>query len=1707
MREFSDFFTKFDCTSHTKCDILPAQVLCLCCAHSSWLQRITITEKLSKHTHSVTSHHTASNMKLHLPKQLFTALLTAITLAATPAALTLGSAAWGESLGISRGGDLWAADYAFSFILNDDAFANGNTVVLGKYYGGAENNAQGANAIVAIKNGDSISLQIGQGGGTTGLDSFTFYNNGANSQTFTGLQTGVVYTLDVAGASGTMNPVLRTIAAGTETDLEGGYNGKMNGSANQITSVFNSSVGTLISASDEDGNVAESNILVWAGKADEGAISANWGTWNNISGTSNGATADATSDLIFDATSTVAKEVNITDSVTAGSIALYDDYTFNATGATSLTVTNGITIAQGKSLTLQGSAITLTGTFSINGTLNIGGTLALTSSDQLGTLGAPTVKSGGVLDLTGCDSCVTNDGSNGGVTDEFSTINDSSVKTEDGGYIRVAFNHTSSAELKLGASIALNKNIEAQGALVVHGNGNSHAITIGEGVSLKATSVTGDNGLRGLEAINKAIISITGGSVEASRIVLGHDSSAGDFWGKLEMTTGSLKSGAIHLRENHSNVVSITGGNVEFTEANVLVRVDANNPNKKTLITIGGTGTDSVTLKANQVAWTLDGTGLDTVPTIGNVTIDAGNAYGITLNKINLTGAIINNSSLTIGSATVAAGSTVSINGSGTTNLTGTITNNGSLTLNGSIELLGELKTNFAARSEAGESYVMADGKPSSVSGNGFLKLDGGSYWLTTGNGSITMSGITEGETTLKHGQDTYKLYIDNGDEGEGNTGNYYIGVESNIGTVFYVSADEATVDKDVFERATAYHLLGGKMQVDTGVTLNSSSISYTAGSIELKDGAALKLDSTSLTASSLLSDSSFLSTIRDEDEKTEIGKVIITQATTLNNEFKATFDGAVECDGVKLTAGTAPGNSVDLSSISNFILNNGAEIYYHANPTKDRDIQKITVEAGTGSLKLQDSDGAAFDVGSVEIASGATFKFWSNWHDSDLNIGAVSGAGKFRAESSDNSIQSGKVNIASLDGFTGSLEFEKDTQYALTVVIDTGSSAVDFASLKTINSNGSVDLTFNVQADTSVASLTAAGGTVEVSEGKTLSLGAGTAETQKSHSIGTLNAASGTVSIGEYASLELGGGTSSAQKEHSIGKLDAASGTVSIGGNATLTLGGGTADAPVTHSIGTLSGKVSLAENAVLTTITSASGVTLAGSGTYNLADGDKTMTDGVTLGTDWTGTVVAQSVSSGAGNLNNLSNMFSNLTNGTSSKVKLSGVQGWLCKNTTDRSILLENAGGTAALTLNDGSSGKDETHTTGFAGSVGGTGDIVYNWNKQTNAVQHHVFSGDTSAWSGKFINENCGSMSMLVEFTRAGDVFSSTVGGGGVLNKNTSATNGIMTVKFNSAGAIDFYGTVEKNAGATATGIEVAQNHVTLHKNVNVDSVTVAAGASAKVNATLTAADTVTNNGQIQLGKVVTTGETKETQITATISGGSMSKVKMDSAGISSTDATGSTKGTISNALVQLAQDATFTIQDMTLTNATITTASVSNVHFDNVTVAGQTVLKMQAAMNAGSAVGTGGSKLEFTTSSYSGLTLGADASLTVDLGDLSCLTPMEYGQRYDLTITLSGFSMGDYEGNYAGSALQFAADSWLGELLAQGNNANVQISISQMEEGAAAAGGGGGATGVSYSTGNVGTIITITGLNVPEPATSTLSLLALAGLCARRRRKM
>ena len=278
------------------------------------------------------------------------------------------------------------------------------------------------------------------------------------------------------------------------------------------------------------------------------------------------------------------------------------------------------------------------------------------------------------------------------------------------------------------------------------------------------------------------------------------------------------------------------------------------------------------------------------------------------------------------------------------------------------------------------------------------------------------------------------------------------------------------------------------------------------------------------------------------------------------------------------------------------------------------------------------------------------------------------------------------------------------------------------------------------------------------------------------------------------------------------------------------------------------------------------------------------------------------------------------------------------------------------------------------------------------------------------------------------------------------------------------------TMVKSAGGTLSGSMIAHNQVSMEEGAALKVGTSAAAGSLKVQS---ATDS---------GKYVTISGAANTSASVT--------AKSDSA------------------LIQMAQDASFTIADMTLTNTSISAAeTTTRVNLSNVSVAENsvaTLAKGAFAVQNQATVGTGGGEVDFTTSSYSGFTLGSAesaASITLNLGDLSQVKRMGPGVYESITILLDGFQM--TEGN---ASIFFAADSWLGQLLSsQGANAYVSGSL----DAPASVSEGGSSVSVSYSaaTGdNVGTIITITGLNVPEPTTSTLSLLALAALAARRRRK-
>ena len=314
--------------------------------------------------------------------------------------------------------------------------------------------------------------------------------------------------------------------------------------------------------------------------------------------------------------------------------------TFNGTGTANVTLgaditASGVTVADTATVNLQTGGFALAaGGLTVNGTLNVAGQVS-TNQMILGESASMVLQTGSVLDLTGVDANVN--------AADFATLNTDKIVTQEGAYVKLAFNHQDNAsELKLEGHVSQAYNIEAVGAMMIHGNGtsNSYSYTVGAGKSLIANGSS--HGLTGLALINHGVLIVDGGSVETSNLILGHSSgeNSGAYWGKLTMGSGSLKVGTITLRQNHSNEFTVTGGELEFTAANVLSR----GGDDRTTITIKGIGAgdaERVTLKADTVSWALDGAGLTTAPSIGNATVVTAAEKTMTLSNVALSGALV----------------------------------------------------------------------------------------------------------------------------------------------------------------------------------------------------------------------------------------------------------------------------------------------------------------------------------------------------------------------------------------------------------------------------------------------------------------------------------------------------------------------------------------------------------------------------------------------------------------------------------------------------------------------------------------------------------------------------------------------------------------------------------------------------------------------------------------------------------------------------------------------------------------------------------------------------------------------------------------------------------------------------------------------------------------------------------------------------------
>lgn len=220
------------------------------------------------------------------------------------------------------------------------------------------------------------------------------------------------------------------------------------------------------------------------------------------------------------------------------------------------------------------------------------------------------------------------------------------------------------------------------------------------------------------------------------------------------------------------------------------------------------------------------------------------------------------------------------------------------------------------------------------------------------------------------------------------------------------------------------------------------------------------------------------------------------------------------------------------------------------------------------------------------------------------------------------------------------------------------------------------------------------------------------------------------------------------------------------------------------------------------------------------------------------------------------------------------------------------------------------------------------------------------------------------------------------------------------------------------------------------------------------------------------------------------------------------------------LLRFLNTATLTVRDLTLaangstTDGTLAVRSGSSASSADGTAAVHGTLKVYSGskldsnltmatgstMNVRESLTTPQGKNEGKTDYVGGLDMLSN-SLTLQSGtnlsdeDLSALLSMQWGERYELAYGLSSLTLGDT--TYRTEAIVFNPENY------KENNIDASQYFANLPEANYYICYSGSGSGETAPGGNVGTFYIF---KAPEPTTGTLSLLALAALAARRRRK-
>ena len=951
----------------------------------------------------------------------------------------------------------------------------------------------------------------------------------------------------------------------------------------------------------------------------------------------------------------------------------------------------------------------------------------------------------------------------------------------------------------------------------------------------------------------------------------------------------------------------------------------------------------------------------------------------------------------------------------------------------------------------------------------------------------------------------------------------------------------------------------------------------------------------------------------------TGAGRLQFASNVTVNHgDAVTTFGGELEVTGSGnvFTVQGNQNNYVNLTSLSNLIINNGAKIFYHATPDARTDgdttphLQKLSVESDEGTFYFKDSSSSRLYIGEASIHTGATMKLTSCWQDSAITIqkvttiqrstteGEDAGVSRLEVYSPGDSSSSAVVNIESLKDFTGELAFIQNTSRLLTATVDTGSDGAAFKSLEVTNTGATaMGFTFNVQGNTSVGLVSLDSGTVSISEGKSLTLGGGTAEARKEHTAGTVTTGVGAgVSLGDYATLTLTNIPGALKQSYDNGNIDATSSL-----NLAISGGAGSVLDLALDAMSYLSGQdgwkrnstvtLTQGENSQLAVRVSSGylancvfGVTNQNDyGTYattNLGGSALSMADGTALvlrkphasedfgAGDITleGAVALNLYGSVAADDTSLTN---NISGGTLTITNTGGIT--LAGNLSNMALVTEALGDNetrnevilsgesislTALTHNNGTLTVNGALTMGGILHVqDGTLKVVGNLLASDKILELSGSSNADGNANARIRLEGATNTVGTLDFGKNGHArgtlelgAGSTTTAGALYMNNAVSINMERGAQLTIGTTDNGYYTVTGKEGSSSIGIDksgqstaneykgqfVPENDVRYILS-NVD-VSVAKSVDTTFSYKLTDSSitntgsgtlTVSNAGNTITNLVAEKGDVKvsesmridsisaKSEKTVSISAGKTVSMKggVSISAAGTEDATMKAKS--DNAVVQideLAEDASFTITEMNFSNASISAAKGIKVKLEKITTSDNTLLMLtgggQFQLYAGPQEMTldeataEGMNRTLTYSSGLGVS-GEGTTLTLNLDVVNAVAPDQHGV-YDISIVLSGFGEGfALNDDSIAGMVKFDPDSWLAKAL-EGVTATV------LKEGTVATTASNDGPTVTYAAGtgeNVGSlVITINGLNVPEPASATLGLAALMMLAARRRRR-